>query len=472
MGDRNMMRNQKIVRRSRSRVQQFAKKILKESAFLNGDFTNNDAINSIALLSRRELRLGETLGVGSYSIAYAVEGIKLYGEEAESAQSSFKEPSMHTDGCFAFLDDVDMDVKLRARLDLKNSTHDTDGRCRYAVKHVKQELLNEPEEFCAALADLVVEANYLSKFDHPNIVSVRGLVAGGFAAVGDGRHDSFFLMTDRLEQTLGRRMHIWKGNAEKPVEKRLYEKNNNVVFKMRLAVQISEAVEYLHSEKIVYRDLKPENVGFISDERVQLFDFGLSRDLPSHESSRLPSGEAVYLMSRAGSPRYMAPEVKNTGLYNLKADVYTWAIMCYELLSMKKSYQGWSTEELEERVYRNGVRPPLHNTDLPLVVQDMLVNAWEHDVAERWTMEQACSNAKKTLLAVDKSSTLSTRTKSLSDILNNRDFEGEESDFDEEATRCTKADTATVVSYITFNQQDRNRESLLNKIQQPQLASS
>lgn len=57
---------------------------------------------------------------------------------------------------------------------------------------------------------------------------------------------------------------------------------------------------------IIYRDLKPDNIGFDVRGDVKLFDFGLSRELPER---KLDDG-TYHMTGDTGSPRYMAPEGK------------------------------------------------------------------------------------------------------------------------------------------------------------------
>ena len=72
----------------------------------------------------------------------------------------------------------------------------------------------------------------------------------------------------------------------------------------------------------VFSDLKPQNLGFIEDDTIQLFDFGLCRELPkpkgqAHRDENLEDEEDfdVFLMSGVGTQRYMAPEILNTRRY-------------------------------------------------------------------------------------------------------------------------------------------------------------
>jgi serine/threonine protein kinase len=103
--------------------------------------------------------------------------------------------------------------------------------------------------------------------------------------------------------------------------------------KLRVLNEIASALHYVHEQGIVFRDLKPENIGFMGDS-VQLFDFGLRRELPTLDTT------TPYLMSgKVGTIRYMAPEVVVHQPYNVGADVYSWSMVAYEVLIGEKPYR-------------------------------------------------------------------------------------------------------------------------------------
>jgi serine/threonine protein kinase len=85
------------------------------------------------------------------------------------------------------------------------------GQCKtYAMKHLKHKLIAQPDNFRLAAAELAVEAHLLASFDHPNIIKIRGWAANGVASFTQGRHDSFFLLLDCLEETLDQRITKWQ----------------------------------------------------------------------------------------------------------------------------------------------------------------------------------------------------------------------------------------------------------------------
>lgn len=174
------------------------------------------------------------------------------------------------------------------------------GETTYAMKHLKGKLLTQADNFRLAAAELAVEAHMLASFDHPNVMKIRGWAANGVASFTDGRHDSFFLLLDRLDETLDQRIEKWRQSPPPPTVQNMNTTGNIVtdiwrrisavpaedsllcpttIEKIGVSVEIAAALAYLHNIGVIFRDLKPNNIGFLNG-RVQLFDFGLSRELP------------------------------------------------------------------------------------------------------------------------------------------------------------------------------------------------
>jgi serine/threonine protein kinase len=83
----------------------------------------------------------------------------------------------------------------------------------FAMKHLKLRLMSQPENFRLAASELAVEAHMLASFSHPNILRIRGWAYNGISSFADGRHDSFFLMLDSLDETLDHRIATWTKEA-------------------------------------------------------------------------------------------------------------------------------------------------------------------------------------------------------------------------------------------------------------------
>merc|ERR1712176_539371 len=99
--------------------------------------------------------------------------------------------------------------------------------------------------------------------------------------------------------------------------------------RMQVAVDLADAIEYLHSKRIIHRDLKPGNIGFDQNGTLKLFDFGLAIELPEGSDRN-----EVFNLRAAGTEGYMAPEVVRGHSHNAKADVYSFSIVLWEIMSL------------------------------------------------------------------------------------------------------------------------------------------
>ena len=198
-------------------------------------------------------------------------------------------------------------------------------RSQFCLKILSAETLKCPEKFRVGATDLAIEAAFLASLDHPNIICLRGLSSRGPRGFASGIPSGYFLVMDRLDGTLDDRIQSWKEQAiEEGLNvagtdtissriknktsrgKRCFEKSRAALIdRLRIAPDIASALSYLHSKGIIYRDLKSSNVGFTHTGRIQLFDFGLAKEVNCLDSGN----DGTYLLSgNTGSPRFMAPE--------------------------------------------------------------------------------------------------------------------------------------------------------------------
>ena len=285
------------------------------------------------------------------------------------------------------------------------------SRRRYAMKHLKFKLMAQPENFRLAAAELAVEAHMLASFDHPNILKIRGWAVNGVASFVEGAHDSFFLLLDCLDETLDQRIEQWKAEEEFLKQRRSHhhmaldgggtnildvwrwisspQNNGNhrcseeqmqlSLEKFQACAEIASALAYLHESGVIFRDLKPNNIGFLNGH-VQLFDFGLSRELPDCDLS-----EPFEMSGKVGTLRYMAVEVAMHRQYNVSADVSSWAMVAYEVWAGTKPFAGWTREMHADLVCRRMMRPDL-TQDIPVGMQHLMQACWDHDPHKRPSM--------------------------------------------------------------------------------------
>jgi serine/threonine protein kinase len=108
---------------------------------------------------------------------------------------------------------------------------------------------------------------------------------------------------------------------------------------LRIAAQIAQALDAIHSRGIVHRDLKPANILFRADGRPVLVDFGLARDM-TVSSSLTVAGQFL------ATPRYMSPEQCRGLPVDARSDLYSLGAVLYEMITGTKIYDGANAAEV------------------------------------------------------------------------------------------------------------------------------
>jgi serine/threonine protein kinase len=144
---------------------------------------------------------------------------------------------------------------------------------------------------------------------------------------------------------------------------------------------IAHALKHLHKHNIVYRDLKPANVGFGYNGHIKLFDLGLARThVPLQEPHRVRR-----LTGNAGTARYMAPEVALHEDYSFPADVHSYAILLWEICTLEKPYGNFSSmDQLKENAVQSQRRPNRRKICSP-IIRELLKACWDPDPRVRPT---------------------------------------------------------------------------------------
>jgi len=116
-------------------------------------------------------------------------------------------------------------------------------------------------------------------------------------------------------------------------------------------------------------------------------DFGLASVI----ESTIPFSNDVYEMTGGtGSLRYMAPEVADSRPYNHKADVYSFGILLWELLSCKKPYAGLGIDEYYDQVVYGGVRPNI-DSKWHKELTDLMTKCWDAEIENRPNSQEIVS---------------------------------------------------------------------------------
>lgn len=236
--------------------------------------------------------------------------------------------------------------------------HDIPDDRNVAVKIINRDTAN-----ALTLQQFSREAEISSRFDHPHIVA---LYESG--AVNLDVHEPLPFIVMELVQ--GMRLDEVRGFTIARV--------------IDIGKQICGALQYIHDQGFVYRDLKPGNV--ILEKRgfhyfVKLLDFGLAR----------PRGEA-YLpneSSLAGTVFYLAPELINGQPADIGSDLYALGALLYEMITGRVPFSNFDEQTVLSQHLKEAVSPPSYSRDnVPPALEAIVLRLLEKNPKDRYASAQ------------------------------------------------------------------------------------
>lgn len=117
----------------------------------------------------------------------------------------------------------------------------------------------------------------------------------------------------------------------------------------KIALQLAEALYYLHSNRIIHRDMKPQNILIGSGGVIKLCDFGFARAM---------SQSTMVLTSIKGTPLYMAPELVQDQPYNHSVDLWSFGIILYELFMGEPPFYTNKLTSLIQLIIKKSIKYP------------------------------------------------------------------------------------------------------------------
>ncbi len=206
-----------------------------------------------------------------------------------------------------------------------------------AIKFVKQGLLS-----LEAQRRFLQERQILARLQHP---SIARLLDGGVTPQGA----PYFVM-ELVEGV--------------PVTSHCRDRGLDVEGRLRVFLQICDAVQYAHRNLIVHRDLKPSNILVDGEDRVKLLDFGIAKLLGDAQGGRDGAPQTI---ERALTPEYAAPEQLRDEPISTSTDVYALGVLLYELLTGERPYavRGSAVREIERAILEQAPAAPSARASTP-----------------------------------------------------------------------------------------------------------
>lgn len=155
--------------------------------------------------------------------------------------------------------------------------------------------------------------------------------------------------------------------------------------------QLGAALDAAHSVGIIHRDLKPANIMYDpSTQTVRLLDFGIARDAELPDDERLT--KAGFFV---GTLQYVAPEALSGELVGEQADVYSLAVIAYQMLSEVTPFLGKNPRELFQQLLTQDPIPlnqPARNK-YSNRLEEVVMKGLERDLTKRWKTVTEFTNA-------------------------------------------------------------------------------
>ena len=221
-----------------------------------------------------------------------------------------------------------------------------------AIKMLKSAVLTED-----AYSRFIREAQAVAQLNHPNIVSIYD--------VGKENGRQFFV----LEYVDGESLRDLMGTYP--------EGKCDVQTVLRVGIDVCNALQYAHSQQVLHRDVKPENVMMTKNDVAKLMDFGLAKMLG--QPSITQEGMII------GTVAYVAPENALGKGADVRSDLYSFGAVLYEAVTGRPPFLGDDPVKIIfSHIHDYPVSPSRLNPKIPQTLADCIMRLLEKEPEKRY----------------------------------------------------------------------------------------
>lgn len=145
---------------------------------------------------------------------------------------------------------------------------------------------------------------------------------------------------------------------------------------VQIMIQLLDALNYTHEHGFIHRDIKPQNIFYLSNGTIKLGDFGIAINSIDAKASNA---------SIFGSIHYLAPEVLNGFPFSVRSDVYACGITFFQLLTGRLPFEDGQTVDIAEDIKNKDMpKPSKFDSSIPKDIDNIILKATNKNPGDRF----------------------------------------------------------------------------------------